>query len=213
MEKLTPEERAKIYNKRFPTHPPLSYNKRWITGAWYFFRSKAGKIYGSYPDMYLKRVYTLFPDCTEILHLFSGALESEEKGTRFDISPEFQPDVCGDVRKLEDYFSPNSFDLVIADPPYGKEDFAKYGCEPFNKGKVTEALYSIVRPRGFMVWLDTIIPMYRGKHWQLMGMIAFGQGSGMRCRLVNIFQSMKKEEQADQFVGEDLEDKPKNAIF
>jgi len=176
VEKLTPKERVARYNKRFPSHPPLSANVRWITGGWYFFRSKAGKIYGSYPDMYLKRIYTLFPDCSEILHLFSGSLGSEEKGVRFDISSEFQPDVCGDVQEIEYYFKPDSFDLVIADPPYGKEDFAKYGCEPFNKGKVMKSLHTLVKPQGFVVWLDTIIPMYSSRQWQLMGMIAFGQG-------------------------------------
>jgi len=166
--------------------------------------------------MYLKRLYTLFPDCSRILHLFSGALESDEKGIRFDISSEFHPNVCGDVRELERYFEPNTFDLVLADPPYGKEDFAKYGCEPFNKGKVTESLYSIVQPQGFMVWLDTILPKYKGKYWQLMGMIAFAQGPGMRCRLISIFQSKKEIgdiEIVNEISDQDLNSKPRNAIF
>lgn len=190
---LTPKERSECYGKRFPNHPPISYNDRWLCGAWYFFRSKAGKIYGSYPNQYLKRIYALFPDCSDILHLCSGGLEKEEKGIKFDINPEMEPDVCGDIRNIKDYFDEDSFDLILADPPYGEKDFAIYGQKPFNKGNVMRDIFDIVKPKGFVVWLDTILPKWKGKQWQLMGMIAFAQGPGMRGRLISIFQSRKGE--------------------
>ena len=191
MKKMNPEERVVQYNKKFPTHPPLAFNKRWITGAWYFVRSKRGKIYGSYPDAYLKRIYNLFPDCNNILHLFSGSLSKKEKGLRFDINKIHKPDICGDVRCVKKYFRTNQFDLIIADPPYETKDFKIYGCEPFNKGQVIKDLYRIIQPNGFIIWLDLIIPMHKKEQWQMMGMIAFGQGCGMRARAISIFQTQK----------------------
>lgn len=188
---LSMEERAKIYNKEFPRHPPLGANKRWITGAWYCWRSKAGKIYGGYPTGYLKRLYALFPDCGDILHLFSGGLDSSEKGVRFDINPELNPDVLGDVRNLRKHFDNNSFDIVIADPPYEKKDFEVYKQEPFNKGNAIRDLYHIVKPGGYLVWLDLLIPMYKKKEWELCGLIAVAVGTNMRVRACCIFKNSK----------------------
>lgn len=188
MSYLQPLERASIYNKRFPTHPPMSANERWLVGFWYLWRSKASKIYGGYPTGYLKRFYTLFPDCPNILHLFSGALKEDEQGIRFDISPEFSPDILGDVVDLIDLIGDRRFDIVFADPPYEDKDFEIYGFPQFNKGQVVRNLYHVVKPDGFLVWLDLLIPMYKKKEWLLTGMIGVAVGTNMRTRTACIFK-------------------------
>jgi len=127
MIELTISERIENYHRKYPKYPKLYIvsNKR-IEGVWYVGRALYRKVdyYGEYPPEYLKRIYTLFPDCRTRLHLFSGIVK-DLNGTTFDINPKVKPDVCGDVMEIEKYFEPNTFDLIIADPPYERKDFEK----------------------------------------------------------------------------------------
>lgn len=196
MQNYSAEGRVLFHNTKFSTNPPMVANDRWIIGGWYFWRSKKDNIYGGYPDRYLKKVYSLFPDAENVLHLFSGGLSKEEKGIRFDINLNYKPDIVGDVRDLSKIFKENSFDLVIADPPYEKKDFEIYGCKSFNKGKVMDDLYLVTQENSYVVWLDLFIPMYKKKFWKLVGMISFAQGSGMRVRMVSIFERYKDKDKS-----------------
>lgn len=186
---LSLQQRIKNYSKIFPKYPKMYLvNDKKMEGVWYIGRSfKKGTFYGEYPTNYLERIYALFPDCENVLHLFSGIVR-DLKGITFDINPDLKPDILGDVREIEKYFEPNSFDLIIADPPYEKKDFEKYGVKPFDKRKVIRSLHGILINNGFLVWLDLMIPPFSNKLYRMYGMIPVTTGTNCRVRVVTIFQ-------------------------
>lgn len=67
------------------------------------------------------------------------------------------------MNNLSDCFTENSFDLILADPPYEDKDFEVYGYKPFPKQKVIKSCHKIVKSKGFLVWLDTRFPMFSKK--------------------------------------------------
>lgn len=196
---LTPKERADNFKFTYPQYSPLViHNDRlygfWLIGRWY---ASDRIFYGSYPPSYLKRVRSLFPDCYKILHLFSGTVEGDGiNEITYDIKPELEPDVCDDARNLLEHFPQGEFDLILADPPYEAKDFEKYGCKPFNKSKVVKECSVITKPGGFLVWLDTILPPFSKRDWQLYGIIGLVQSTNHRTRAISIFQKEGCSEKA-----------------
>lgn len=188
---LTPAERAENFKCIFPQYSPLVvHNERlygfWLIGRWY---ASNRQFYGSYPPSYLARVRSLFPDCERVLHLFSGSVEDVRLNeVTYDIKPDFSPTICDDVRNLLAHFKRGEFDLILADPPYEARDFQKYGCQPFNKAKVIKECTVIVKPTGFLVWLDTILPPFSRRDWELYGIIGLVQSTNHRTRAISIFQ-------------------------
>ena len=189
---LSLSERADNYAREFPNYPSVIYQKGWLYGIWMIgnnFRSKK-KYYGEYPPSYLKRLKALFPDCKKVLHLFSGVVE---KGTwleevTFDINSNLNPDVVGDAHNLSEYFDPGTFDLVVADPPYSQEDAFHYGTPMVNRNKVVREVVKVLKPRGFLCWLDQVLPMYRKRELVLVGTIGIVRSTNHRFRVLSIFQ-------------------------
>lgn len=76
-------------------------NGIWVMGNNY---QVASSFYGGYPYSYLKRIAGLFPDKQNILHLFSGKIDTdlltECQQTTFDINPANNPDYIGDAHNL-----------------------------------------------------------------------------------------------------------------
>src|SRR6266540_2578382 len=183
-------EKANLYIKSFPKYCPLQvFNNRfygiWIMGNYYGHNSK---YYGEFPNSLKKRILSLFPDCKDVLHLFSGKIEDHNVLT-YDINSELKPSICDDVRNIGKYASiVSKTDLVIADPPYDKSDFTKYGIRPFNKSWVIRELGKIMKPGSFLVWLDTRVPMYSRKIWQLLGYIGIIVSTNHRIRCLSFYQ-------------------------
>lgn len=178
---------ADNYNESFPNYPPLVHTDRWLYGVWMIgndYRNKT-TFYGAYPARYLDRVMSMFPDAQDILHLFSGSLP---KGNyiRFDMVQE--ADIQGDAHELSAYFPPESFDLILADPPYSGEDADRYGTPMVNRNTVVKGCYKILKPLGFLVWLDCVLPMYRKDQFSLIGTIGLIRSTNHRFRVVSIFR-------------------------
>lgn len=145
--------------------------------------------YGAYPAKYLDRVMSMFPDTKDILHLFSGSL-AYTKGTNFDTNPELNTDVVGDANQLADFFPPDTFDLIIADPPYTAEDALHYGTPMVNRNKVLKECVKVLRLDGHVVWLDQVLPMYSKLELILVGTIGLIRSTNHRFRVVSIFQKV-----------------------
>jgi len=182
-------DRIKFYNKTFNKYPPLVCTGRWVYGVWMIgnnYQSK-NKYYGEYPPSYLKRVMCMFEDISsdEILHLFSGTVD--ERGVKFDINQDLNPDIVGDAEKLSDYFQ-YKFKLIIADPPYTCEDSTHYGTAMVNRNKVIKECCKILDIDGYIVWLDQVLPMYRKDELQLVGTIGLVRSTNHRFRVVSIFR-------------------------
>jgi len=187
--RMTLQDRIDSYaQSRFPACLMIQ-NERlygtWIVGNRY---AAPHGFYGEYPPSFLERVYALFPDCPRVLHLFSGALPAEERGVRVDFNPELLPDVVADAKTIGNLFEKDSFDLAIADPPYSPKDAKKYGAKPFLKWRVVSDLTKVVRPGGFLVWLDLMTPIFSKHEWTWVGLITLWTGTNRKVRAVSIFQ-------------------------
>ena len=193
---LSLEERIENYHSKNPNFSPLIVFRNRIYGFWLVgnYYASDSSLYGSYPATYLKRVMSIFPDCYSILHLFSGSILGDGiKIITYDIKEEMKPNVCDDVVNILSHFQNNTFDLILADPPYEERDFEKYDCKPFNKSKVIKECSIITKPRGFLVWLDTIAPMFSKQDWNLMGVIGLQQSTNHRIRAISLFQKGENE--------------------
>lgn len=82
-------------------------------------------------------------------------------------------------------------DLVLADPPYDKADQLRYWLEsggtketfvPLRKRAVLAEVAKVLRPGGWLVWLDTSRPMYSKTTWIHRGVIAIYRSTGHRIR-------------------------------
>lgn len=190
------------YRKAFPNYPPLiawrspkkkgGQHRCWLYGYWEIGNDYKGSGYhGSYPPSFLKRIYSMFPekDYPRMLHLFSGSLQKEERGIRFDINPKLKPDVCGEAEKLWNYFT-KKFNLIIADPPYTEEDALKYGNPMVSRNKVVKECVKSLRKGGILVWLDMVKPMYRKDELNHIGSIGLARSTNHRVRSVFIYEKI-----------------------
>lgn len=190
---LTPELEclANNYSKAYPNYPKLIVDKGWLYGIWIAGNryKSAHQFYGEYPGGFLKRLGALFPDAKVVLHAFSGMVE---KGTfpnaheyKIDINPDLSPDIIGNV---EDFSTTLQFDLILADPPYTKDDAVKYGYPLPNKKKCVENLAKHLCSGGYLCWLDTLLPMHKSTLLLFIGTIGVIQSGNHRIRLLSIFR-------------------------
>jgi SAM-dependent methyltransferase len=193
--------RAASYAASFPKFPPLRADDRWIDGVWMLGNNYKGSgYYGAYPPGYLKRVEALFPDVSRarVLHPFAGSLR-DVHGVRVDINPANVPDVVADACALP--FADGAFDLVLADPPYSTEDAKRYGVPMVDRRKALREFGRVTRPGGFLVWLDTVWPMFAKRDWHCFGQIGVVRSTNHRVRLVSLFR------REPQVIGEATSDR------
>jgi hypothetical protein len=152
------------------------------------YRVKSG-YHGGYPNTYLRRMRTLFPDKRRALHVFSGKVDLEAfPGDTVDINPDLNPDFVDDCQTLlrvplEEY------DIVLADPPYSCEDADHYGTTMVRRDCVVKAL-ARCRPGTHLVWLDMTLPMYRKDEWACEADIGIRRSTNHRFRSVTIFRRL-----------------------
>jgi len=193
---LSPEERVRQFNARYPHRPPLVCHNGRIYGVWMVGSQyrKRENYYGVFPATIMERILALFPDCKCILWLFSGPLRGppDRANITYDINPRVRPTICDDVRNLLRYDFPD-VDLVVADPPYDKEDFARYGVEPFSKDQVIRELWCVTRSPCYVAWLDTRVPIANSRCWKFLGLIGVYVGFKMRMRALALFERLEPE--------------------
>lgn len=198
-EGMSQQDRVDSYNKTFPRYPKMTYDKGWIMGCWSCGNSygNAVEFYGAYPNGYLKKIRSLFPEINyeSTLHLFSGSLGLQQyeniafDGIKFDCNAAVGADVVGDATELSKYFEDRKFKIILADPPYQKSDAEDhYGVPLVNKKKVIHECYKILEPGGFLVWMDERLPMYRKAEFKRVGEILITRSTNHRVRAVFIFE-------------------------
>ena len=189
---MTPQERIESYTEKmpFPQSLFLGGDNR-IVGTWIMgnnYHATSG-IYGSYPHGYLKRVRALFPDKDSPLHLFSGRVDLDAwPGDTLDINPEVQPTYLCDAQQNMGVVPVESYDIVLADPPYSVEDAERYQTTMVKRNKVMRQLAEGCRPGTHVVWLDQVLPMYRKADWSIVGVIGMVKSTNHRFRVITIFE-------------------------
>ena len=176
-------------NAAFPKYPVTVEDKGWVYGVWYCGTSwDKVRLHGQYPPTFLKRAMALFPDAGRVLHAPSGSLVGLPAGhvtldaIRDDVR---RPMFVGDCAALP--FPCASFDLILSDPPYTKEDSARYGCAPFPARKFMAESRRVLRPGGYLGFLHTSYPSYRRAEWRLVGLICVVTGFLRATRMFSIF--------------------------
>lgn len=193
---LSLEDRVKLYNKSFPKYPFVWTDKGWLLGCWSIGNNYKNDTdyWGAFPRGFLYRLMSMFPDKKNILQLFSGSLP---KGNyvRFDIcnNDKADADVIGDAHKLSAHFEENSFDMIVADPPYSEEDAGYYGNPLVNRNKIVKECYKILDVGGHLCWLDMVLPMYSKKQFKRIGEIGITRSTNHRVRGLFIFQKVNHE--------------------
>ena len=156
----------------------------WIMGNNY--KVKSG-YYGGYPAGYLRRIKALFPDKKNVLHLFSGKVDTDIlNGQTVDINKENNADYVDDAQSLQNV-PVEEFDLILADPPYSVEDCDHYKTSMIKRNKVMKALGKKAVKGTHIVWLDQVLPMYRKDEWSIEGVIGMVKSTNHRFRVVTIF--------------------------
>lgn len=156
----------------------------WIMGNDYRVKSA---YYGGYPAGYLKRVKSLFPDKQNVLHLFSGKVDTEVfPGKTVDINEAHAPDYVDDAQSLE-HVPVSEFDLILADPPYSVEDCEHYKTTMIRRNVVMRALGNKAASGTHVVWLDQVLPMYRKDQWRLEAVIGMVKSTNHRFRVMCVF--------------------------
>ncbi|MDE2097261.1 MAG: ParB N-terminal domain-containing protein [Patescibacteria group bacterium] len=197
--RLTIRERLLAYNQSFvhlgPPNTPLFYvnkdKREFLTGFWFVGGGNISDFYGSYQVEYLRRITSLFPDVVgkqEIVHLFSGSIPLDPGYTIVGLpDADHQPDVVCDAHNLSSGLGFQPF-LIYADPPYSIEDSEHYANSMVDRARVLSECAVVLKPGGFVVWLDQALPVFSNSELQLVGAISYVRSTGNRFRVICIFQ-------------------------
>jgi len=157
----------------------------WIMGQNYTVKSQ---FYGGYPAGYLRRIKALFPDKKNVLHLFSGKVDTKlMPGVTVDINGDYGCDIIDDAQTLRNV-PVQQFDLVMCDPPYSIEDAQHYKTTDVKRNVVMRTLGARLKRGGHVVWLDQVLPMYRKDQFALEAVIGMVKSTNHRFRVVCIFR-------------------------
>jgi len=146
--------------------------------------------YGGYPAGYLKRIKAMFPDKTNVLHLFSGKVDTAIfPGKTVDINAANNPDYIDDAQTLLNV-PLSTFDLVLADPPYSVEDCDHYQTTMIHRNKVMKALGNGLTAGSHVVWLDQVLPQFRKIDFKIVACIGMLKSTNHRFRIITIFEKL-----------------------
>lgn len=198
MRPISLQQRAEAYNAEYAhlPHQQLTVHldekrKPFLVGFWFVGGGNISNFYGSYQIEYLKRMDTLFPDCKgkqEMVHLFSGSIPVCEDYTVVGLpDKDYKPEFECDAHKLSSYL-PFSPALILADPPYEEAANGQYAICDVNRSRIISECARVLRPGGYLVWMDQALPTFSNDEINLVGGISYIRSTGNRFRVVSFFQ-------------------------
>lgn len=169
-------------------YPPTIWSHGWIYGMWYCGTAFTKSIYyGQFPATFVKRFTRMF-EGAELLHLCCGRC-AIDGAVNLDMMALPEVDARANVERLP--FRAAIFDVVLIDPPYTQQDAQKYGVARAPRSvRVLEEAARVLRPDGWLCWLDTKYPTYRRKSWKLAGLIGVVTGFQRKMRVLSMFQKV-----------------------
>ena len=124
-------------------------------------------------------------DPTRVLHLCSGSMKT---GVTVDIRMKVRPQIVADVRRLP--FADESFEWIIADPPYS-EEYAKnlYGTQDVYPKplQIMKEMGRILKPGGRCGLLHSQVPFFR-KPLKMIKVRGISQGLGYALKAWSVFE-------------------------
>ncbi len=180
------QKRIDNYHNTFPKFPKTLYlSDECILGMWVMGNNYTTKtdLYGAYPYGYLKRIHALFPLIpNKTLHLFSGSLPDSEDYDKVDFNTGF------DAETFSEIIPHNTYELILADPPYSIEDCDHYGCCMIKRNIVFKQAYNVLKSGGHLIWLDQVLPNYKKIEFKIIARIGMVKSTNHRFRVITIFE-------------------------
>jgi hypothetical protein len=162
-----------------------------LSGYWFLGGGNISDFYGAYQVEYLKRIETMFGDVKgkqEFVHLFSGSIPPSPDYSVVGLpDANSKPDIECNAEQLSSYLGFNPT-LIMADPPYSKQDSENYAHCMVNRAKVVEECAIVLKPGGYLIWLDQALPVFSNETLRLVGVISYIRSTANRFRCVVIFQ-------------------------
>lgn len=160
------------------------------------------RVVGGYPRGFLERAFAILgvDDPRRVLHLCSGSVTS---GIRIDIRHAMRPSVVADCRVTP--FRDESFDWIIADPPYSPEWAANlYGTEESYPRplQIMREAARLLRPGGRVGLLHFQVPMFR-KPLRLVSVHGITTGLGYAIRAFTVLEKIGALAADDLDFGDD----------
>jgi hypothetical protein len=178
------EQRIKNYEDKYPKYSKLIINRNCIEGIWVMGNNYTTKttLYGAYPYGYLERIYSLYPLIKgKTLHLFSGSLPDSKDYDKVDYNTGL------DAETFSEIIPHNTYELILADPPYSIEDCDRYGCCMVKRNVVFKQAYNVLKKGGVLIWLDQVLPNYKKDEFRIEGRIGMVKSTNHRFRVITIF--------------------------
>jgi 16S rRNA G966 N2-methylase RsmD len=125
----------------------------------------------------------------ELLNLFCGM---NKWGKRVDIKEEVNPDICCDAHTVSQYFLPESFNVILADPPYSNAEAKElYGTPPLNYKKWTEECNKLLMPGGLLIiYHKFLMPNPNPKQFTVIKRVFVGTRSYHLARIAIFFKKI-----------------------
>jgi len=183
-------EAEQITERIYKEHRFTHYENGWLYGVWYCGTGFQKAIYhGQFPLTFVKRVISGFPpDKLDFLHLCCGRCHIDN-ATNVDIMDLPEVDIIADAESLP--FDEDTYDVCLIDPPYSQEDSTRYGVPRLISVKKTMVqLARIIRPGGWVLWLDEKYPQVSREDWKLSGLIGIVTGANRRARFLSMFRRL-----------------------
>lgn len=201
---ITAESVVNNYNlfarsKSLPESLHLYPNGKRFYGEWDYGQNfkNISEYKGAYSIQDLVRIKACIPDMGNLLHVFSGSIPAgpySRLDNNFAVigAPVPGRDVVGDASEAHLYFEEDSFDVVMADPPWSKYHSEEiYNCSLVDKTKVMKSLFRVLKPGGMIIWKDFSKPIWSGTEFDYLGRICIDPSSGHDDRSFKFFK--KKE--------------------
>lgn len=160
---LSMEERCERYNTYCKKVPPLVVYKGCLYGHIPLSRTfKEGNREDGYVGGFMDRIYYLFPDARKVLHV-AGYTETNHWHIQDFCTFDNIPALNGE------------YDLVFVYAVRGYHFIPKVGVFPYiNRRKLIDKVLSIVKKKGFIVWIDYTMPFYNKNDLRAVGILSMG---------------------------------------